>query len=223
VIALVLFPYMVIVLLWWWEPSRFVIPILPLLAHCACVGAKIIFGRTSLSTRKIAWCSAAICLIGCIAVDLDDLHHVMTVGDFYGPDAAAHWKQVQKGLGWVRQNTPADAVVFSDYPAGVYLLTDRHTLDMNNSSHIGNTYIPSNSIDLAAEIAKAAPYRSLYIFAVRREDVLSHVEFGLAPVRGFVTDHPDALQLQWSSDNNFVQIYKVTRDRQGDDLYSMPR
>ena len=64
---------------------------------------------------------------------------------------------MQHGLDWIKQNTPQDAVVFSSYPAGVYLFTGRHTLDLNNATHIAGVFTPTHSLNLDTQGIRGGP------------------------------------------------------------------
>ncbi len=206
VVALVLGPYMAIVFLWWFEPTRFVIPVLPLIVFCAIAGARLVH---AVPTRRAALTAAAICIVGGLAVDAVRLRRAMRYGNIEGAQAAAEWQQMQQGLNWIRSNTPGDAVVFSCYPQAVYLFTSRHTMDLNNGSHIDAVYIPMGQMDLNAQFHKADGFSSVYVYATYRWDFLTQMEWGLAPVQRFVASHPGQLDPQWASGYRAVGIFRL--------------
>jgi hypothetical protein len=209
VAALVIAPYMAIVFLWWFEPTRFVIPVLPLLVFCAGAGAKLIWPGRGVPVHRWATLAAGMGIAGAPIVDAVKFNHMRKYQDLNGAAHATEWKRISEGLSWVNENTPRDAVIFTSYPAGVYLFTARQTLDLNNVSHIDPVYVPSGSMDLDAQFRKAAPFHSAYALATYRWDFTNDFEWGLAPVERFVRDHPGRLRLQWATNDGHLEIFKL--------------
>jgi hypothetical protein len=133
-------------------------------------------------------------------VDTVKLQRVWKYGELEGAQAATEWDQMRQGLDWIQQNTPPDSLVFSTYPAGVYLFTGRHTLDLNNSSHIGAAWTPSYSADLDQRLKKVDASKAVYVYATADRD---------SNVLRYVADHPNRVELQWASQNGLLSIYKV--------------
>jgi hypothetical protein len=208
-VALVLAPYMTIVFLWWFEPTRFVIPVLPLIVYCAVEAIRTLAVKPTPAIRKFAFAAAAICIAGALAVDALRIERAWTCGNTEGAEAATEWSQIHEGLDWIKKNTPPDAIVFSSYPAGAYLFTSRHTLDLNNETRLDGKFIAANCMDLDAQFKKAREYSSGYVFATSRYDYILNVEWGLAPVQRFIASHPGRLELKWSSNDGLFYIYKV--------------
>jgi hypothetical protein len=209
VVALVLGPYMAIVFLWWFEPTRFVIPVLPLIVFCAIAGAKAVNSRLAIPAHKTALGAAVICILGGVVVDAVRVERALRYGNIEGAQAAADWKQMQQALNWIRSNTPADAIVFSSYPQAVYLFTSRHTMDLNNDSHIEPVYVPIGQMDLDAQFRKGSGFPSAYVLAIYRWDYLKQMEWSLGPVQRFIASHPGRLEQQWASDDGQLFIYKL--------------
>jgi hypothetical protein len=209
VVALILGPYMAVVFLWWFEPTRFVIPVLPLIVFCAIAGARAVMGCLTIPTHRTALTAAAICIAGGVLVDAGRLVRARRYGNIDGAQAAAEWKQMHAGLNWLKDNTPTDAVVFTSYPAGVYLLTSRRTLDLNNGEHNDPVYVPMGQMDLDAQFRKANAFPSAYVFATYRWDFLTQMDWGLGPVQRFIASHPGRLEQQWASDDGRLFIYKM--------------
>jgi hypothetical protein len=208
-VALVIAPYMAIVFLWWFQPTRFVVPLLPLIVFCACEGVRSLLPKKNPGTFRVAFIAAAICIAGAFAVDFVKVERACLEGNIKGSDDAAQWSQMQQGLDWIKQNTPENSVIFSSYPAGVYLFTGRHTLDLNNATHIGAKFTPTHSMNLDAEFQNAAVFPSVYVFATSRFDDTVKEEWGLSPVQQYVQTHPGQLQLQWSAPDGLIYLYKL--------------
>jgi hypothetical protein len=209
VVALVLGPYMAIVFLWWFEPTRFVIPVLPLIVFCGIAGAKAVNSRLAIPAHKTALGAAAICILGGIVTDTVRAERALRYGNIEGAQAAAEWKQMQQALSWIRSNTPPDALVFTSYPQAVYLFTSRHTMDLNNDSHIEPVYVPIGQMDLDAQFRKASGFPSAYVLAIYRWDYVKQMEWSLGPIQRFIASHPGRLDQQWASDNGRMFIYKM--------------
>jgi hypothetical protein len=197
-IALVLAPYIGIVLLWWWEPSRFVIPVLPLLVFCAAVGARHALSLLSISGRRLAAVGTCACVVGALMVDSVWIKNVWRHDDWGGAAAARDWAELDAGMEWLKLNSPANARIFSSYPAGVYLFTGRKTLDIDLHT------------DFAAIDRTADDTSPVYIYATERRNVMTGQEFGVMPVHRFQLQHPDRLTLLWASADGKDSIYRAT-------------
>jgi hypothetical protein len=205
VAALVLGPYMLIVLLWWFEATRFVIPVFPLLVFCGAAGAKAILPKMSFTGRRLLVAAEVACVSGALFVGIGRLNHVWRSGNYSGPFAAQQWTDMDQGLRWIKGNTPENAVIFSSYPAGVWLFTSRLTLDLNDASHVGDVYTPSDSLDLAAAIQRNRKFTDLYVCICSRDDN--------TPAKGYIDQHPVEFDLQWSSKDGVVRLYKAMPTR----------
>ena len=203
VVSLVLAPYMVVVLCWWFEATRFIVPVLPLLVYCASVGAKRLIAQRLQQRAKIGLIAAFACVVGGVLSDVSRLHSIWQYGHFGGAEAARNWTDMRSGLAWISNNTPAGAMIYSSYPAGVFLFTGRLTLDLNDGSHIGNVYTPSDSVDLAVELQRTRSIPSLYIYVCERDDN--------TPAQRFIVQHPDQFETEWSSPDGVARLYKVIR------------
>ena len=210
-IAYVIAPYMVIVFLWWFEPTRFIIPVLPLLVYCAAVGAKLVRYHFKPAAISIPVAMEVISIFGCLLVDVFRLDRAYRYGDIQGAQAASDWHQIHEGLNWIKENTPGDSVVFSSYPEGVYLFTSRLTLDLNNGAHVGPVYVPIGQMDLEAQFRKGSAFPAAYVFATYRWDYLKQMEWGLGPVDRYIVLHPGQLELKWASSDGHAFIYKLAQ------------
>jgi hypothetical protein len=200
-IALVLAPYMAIVLLWWWEPDRFVIPVLPLIVFCAAVGAKATLSQVSRIDRRVFLAIAIVAIIGGLAVDSVWIRHVWRYGHWGGAEAEEQWAQMKEGLDFIKRETPNDAEIISSFPAAIYLFTGRHTLGINVHT------------DLSDLISRTAlpNFMPLFIYATERRHPMTKEEFGLAPVRRFIEAEPGRLKLKWASRDGHLYLYEVTK------------
>jgi hypothetical protein len=211
--------YMAIVFFWWFEPTRFIVPILPLLLLCGVTGIRAIRPAASIFDARTALLVVTFCIVGALGVDLVKILEASRFGNAEGAQATQEWKQMQAGLNWIEQNTPKDAVVFSSYPAGVWLFTARHTLDLNNVSHIDSNYVPLGGMNLGVQFQKARPFQSAYVFATYRWDYIKNFEWGLKPVQKYIAANPGRLEPQWTSEDGKNAIYKLSPLPGGVDEY----
>ena len=98
---------------------------------------------------------------------------------------------------------------FSSYPAGFYLFTARHTIDLNNVSHTEPVYVPLGQMNLDTQFGKAAPFSSAYVFATYRWDFIKKMEWGLEPVLRYESAHPGRLEREWSTPDGHMIIYRL--------------
>jgi hypothetical protein len=205
-ISIVLACYMSIVFFWWFDPSRFVIPILPLIIYCSAIGARRMLSRVKFPRRQYAFAALGICVLGAVMVDGVKVARAWQYGDPEGAGAAREWSQLQQGLEWIHENTADNSLVFSTYPAGVYLFTDRHTLDLNNASHIGSVWTPSYSADLGARLQKVDSDDPVYVYATADRD---------QNVLHYISAHPEGFALKWKSETDPMFVYEVNRAMRG--------
>jgi hypothetical protein len=213
VISLVLGPYMLVVFLWWFEPTRFVVPVLPLLLCCAAEGARMALREVKIPVYEVSMGLLVLCIAGGLIEDGVRLARVWRYGDLNGAQAAEDWGQIEQGLGWIDAHTSPDAVVFTSYPSGVYLFTARQTLDLNNVSHTSAVYVPTGKMDLEAQFSKADAFASAYVFATYRWDYTEKMEWGISPVERYRASHPGKLEPMWESGDGKVRIFKVNGER----------
>jgi 4-amino-4-deoxy-L-arabinose transferase-like glycosyltransferase len=121
--------YLAIVIVWPWEPSRFLVPMLPLLAVMAVVGVRALAGgqpdRDTATSDGVMVVNAALaaCVLGSLTLCAMRLGNVWRSGHFGGPEAAANWKDMKTAFQRIRDDTPADALVISSFPEATYLFT----------------------------------------------------------------------------------------------------
>jgi hypothetical protein len=199
-IALVLGPYMAVVLMWWWEPSRFIVPVIPLFIYCAVEGGKAIFAGRAMAARKVVYAAVVGCLASSLAVDAFKIHNVWSCGNWSGPDEAGDWAQMQQGMNWIRQTTPQIADVYCTFPEGVYLFTARRTLELNRVTN------------LDAELSAADPAQPIYFYTTLRRGFIDADNEANAPLSRFIAGHPGQFELLWTSENGLARIYKFVNE-----------
>lgn len=124
-----LVPYLFIILLWWWEPSRFLLPAYPILAILFLTGVRVISDvRGQVINRRFILLAQSLCvmtMIGGAAVDSTRLHAVWKYHHWAGASEASYWKATKEALDWISTNTPPGTLCVSAQPEAFYLFTDQ--------------------------------------------------------------------------------------------------
>ena len=120
---LFLFLYLLMLDLWAWPPFRFVAPILPLTLWVVWRAV-----RTVKSREMVVACVA---ILGGLTL-FSTVRHIpdtLRYGQFFsGAQPPNDWKEMQKMFGWIRANTPPDAVIMANLDPLFYLYTGRKAL-----------------------------------------------------------------------------------------------
>lgn len=111
-----------------WSGDRFLLPILPLLLWYLIVGFRDLARRLKLA--KLPAYAAGLLVVLCLAVNigqaganLKNLSDYAKGDRFAGYDDA--WRTYFQAAQWLREHTPADAIVVSRKPQFTYLFSDR--------------------------------------------------------------------------------------------------
>lgn len=126
---------LLIILLWPWDPVRFVVPLTPFMIFYFFVGLRHITAllrRWTPTLNQWNWrisVSAAVWVI----VVMNILGNTLYIGMLYGfSSMRSGWTETfeesEKTLEWVRQNVPQDVVIASDNPAMIHLFTGHRTI-----------------------------------------------------------------------------------------------
>jgi hypothetical protein len=119
-------------LLWAWPPTRFLAPLLPAMLLYAYLGVRQACRWVRLPARPAAWLMGALALL--LAVHSGralaaSVREVPARGRVGVPNLDLDdWVETGRLLVWVRERTPADAVVMGNIDPIVYLFTQRHAL-----------------------------------------------------------------------------------------------
>ncbi len=184
---------LMIIVLWPWEPMRFVLPLSPFVIFYLLTGLRELLNwllrwRPTLNPqhRAIAapvfvWCIVALNILG-------NMHYLRKV---YGsPDARPRWTRnfeaSERTLNWVSEHVPKEAVIVSDNPAMVHLFTGHRTISIDepdknveNWNRLGVRYMvgPWNRLFvLPGPISPGGNYKLVY--ASGGEANLWVVDFG---------------------------------------------
>ncbi|MEK6302733.1 MAG: hypothetical protein AABO41_18640 [Acidobacteriota bacterium] len=125
-----------LVMIWPWDPSRYIVPLIPLLCLSFVAGLQTVFERLpakhpkslSFQPKLIAGVVAT-----CIASQLiSDARFVLTIRrtGHYNAAAASIWNEITAAYEWINQNTAQSSIVGCE-PAidpSVYLFTGRKSL-----------------------------------------------------------------------------------------------
>ena len=199
-----------IIVCWWWEPGRFLMPIYPLLAIAGWVGLCRVKG----AFRAVDWgCSAAlsrradvvlVVLIAgcCLYADLRRLEAVWRSHHWGGAGGAQQWAELWAARGAVERLTPRDAVLMTSWPDLMYLLTLRATVDQ-----------PVRGDRIPNVLAAVPAGRQLYVIGTERGNWTSpaNEEYGLAGIADVEARRPGLLLTAWQADGGRVTVYRVDR------------
>ena len=189
-IGLYLVLYSMLIIIYPWEPSRFLVPVVPFLCLFFVDGLVLVAQRLT-GWRKslpVMWLPqlVSVVLVICVASSLvSDARFVATTrrtGD-YSPRAAEEWNDTMDAYRWIEVNTPENAVIgcAPTIEANVYLFTGRKAIAI--SANIAGLAPPGVSYVL--KIANKADYGSLQrriedrVVRALQEDV---DRTGIAPV-----------------------------------------
>lgn len=119
--------YLGVLSVWAWDSPRLLYPVQPFLTVCFLVGgytALRLAGRLLRPGKPhVLWPQAAVIGVAALLVLASALKSLTIV------DSGVAAGDVTAGAAWLRQQTPADAVVAARYPATVYLYAGRKTLE----------------------------------------------------------------------------------------------
>ncbi|MBI3653787.1 MAG: glycosyltransferase family 39 protein [Acidobacteria bacterium] len=219
VVAWCLVSYLSVVILYPFEGTfRFLMPIYPLLAVPFITGARLLWQRRQFLRVPQKVLSAALIILlilnGLSAglVDFLTVANVYAFGHFSGPLAARNWKDITAANEWIKQNVPEDGVVVSVYAYGVYLFTNRATIstlftDRVNSGVGSKSETVSKLEDVLSEVS---PDKPLFVFALESDIGLGE-EVSLAPLKAFLSEHPERAKLRWEIPEHKIMIYEIVQ------------
>lgn len=127
---------LLLITMWPWDPSRYIVPLIPLLCLSFVAGLRMIFERLpairqnwlSIQPKLLAGVVAA-----CIASHLiSDARFVLTVrrSGHYNAAAASFWNEITTAYEWINRNTSQSSIIGCE-PAidpSVFLFTTRKSL-----------------------------------------------------------------------------------------------
>src|SRR5262249_6045604 len=126
--------YSAVVIIFPWEPNRYLTPILPVIV------LTLFFGYETVSRYLPARITQGLQRAFPILLGLLLLSNILFVagwvragfreGHYRGRVVAEHWEHSKRACDWIRQNTPPNSVVLANASCATYLFTDRRTLPM---------------------------------------------------------------------------------------------
>ncbi len=128
--------YLLLIIIWPWDPGRYVVPLVPFLCLSFIAGLEMLLnGLSERHPKLLRWRPAvfAVVIATCIVSQLiSDARFVSTVrrSGHYTPEAASIWDETMMAYEWIRQNTAPSSIIGCE-PAmdpHVYLFTDRKAL-----------------------------------------------------------------------------------------------
>jgi hypothetical protein len=211
VISSCLICYMAVVLLWPWEPSRFLFPVTPLLLLLLIDGGKEIvkfFPRLHLIKYRVSFILFYVGIIfSGIFVQINLVNNVWKYGSTAGTEAFSDWLGFEDACNFLKLKSENNSVVISSYPYSTYLLTGRKTLEQIVLSDLQKTNL--DQIDL---LIRSVPVsQPLYLFATVRKHAMTGFESGMMLVKDYEKRHPGALVKIWSSRDGGKIIYRVEK------------
>ncbi len=115
--------YVLLILFWAWPATRFAVVIFPVVLLLAWQAAR--FGCERFKVNSWIVCSAAFLMLGLLCA-----RSVLSLMREKERSAISEisWRRTEDLLGWIRHNTPADAVLLGNLDPMFYLYTDRHAV-----------------------------------------------------------------------------------------------
>lgn len=121
--------YLGAILLWPWRGARFLYPIIPFLHYWFLFGILIIidqverFKPLSIHSGRLI---SRICLITIVTIMLlSSLYKTMTNNSH----TTEYTRNLRVGTTWLRDNSPADALIMAQQPQSIYLYSQRKTIE----------------------------------------------------------------------------------------------
>lgn len=127
-----------IILLWPWETMRFVLPLSPFLFFYLLVGLRLIFHlHLKLRQEELRPAWTGLTVVALLFIALHVYGNINYLRRMYAPPAERPelmraFEENREMLEWMRERLPADAVVATQNPPLVYLLTGRKTIALDN-------------------------------------------------------------------------------------------
>ncbi len=127
-----LFFYLGMCLIWPWEPSRFMFPMIPLLylyffSMIETFAKSLLRSRPAWRRRLRRW-SFALLIVFVAANGALQARYAWQIHRGPHPQYADEWAARYRAFAWIREHTPADAVLASLDDYQIYLYTDRQTV-----------------------------------------------------------------------------------------------
>ena len=129
VLPSILLGYGIVIVMWPWNPSRFLIPILPfLIAHVLSGVSGLFNGRVA---RRVVWRAFGFILCAIVATNVWAEAHVASIartsGYSYGfaPDDPVSWTSYQRSFEWLRAHSRETDIISSGFDSMVSLYTER--------------------------------------------------------------------------------------------------
>jgi dolichyl-phosphate-mannose-protein mannosyltransferase len=219
--------YSVVSLGWPFGPSRFIIPVFPLIAACSICGFGWLLRRlrpTRAARRAIAIPLAAVFSVAVIGLNVDA--HELLLSERQGVvrlgNAEMNLEALQQTAGRLREETPANAVIATRRSSVTWLSSGRQTVMLTPylnpiayqySRHrsLGDFYLRPTMDEIEAARRDAQRLLDLYdglgvTHVVRmREDEPLFAE----PLDACQRDHPDRFAVLWSDPRLRVAVLRV--------------
>jgi hypothetical protein len=123
--------YVVIVMLWPFEPSRFVLGLWPVLAICAALGVRQLYHWRPARALTIAARYAALVACAGLAVGWGTYNGRGFKHGWWEPVQQAGGERLKPIVEWVAHNTAMTDVISTDHDPAVYLYTGRRAIPTN--------------------------------------------------------------------------------------------
>jgi len=194
--------YLAVLVFYPWEPSRYLVPIYPLLAIPLITGGKLLWRRKELFRIPAQARAAALIVVlaisslGLLITNLFGISNVYLYGHFGGPGSVRTWNNLSAAFNWIKQNVPENGVVVTLFPYGTYLFTDRQTISE-----------PETAAKLESVVANVKPDSALFIFA--KETYLENQEVSITPLHDFAVEHPERVRLRWETPDHKIMICEI--------------
>lgn len=196
--------YLAVVMMWPWDPSRFVLPVLPLFLVTAMEGINttmkwLVRDRIDAWPRSLFYGGLVLLCALALAADGAWMRRLYLTGHHAGSAPGGDWNEMRSAFEWIKANTPPDAVLVSSYPEGAFLFTGRKTLRQPVDAELEGILSTHRTTNTFVFATKRISYR-------RRDQA---AEFGLSPVLTYAAARPGRLLPRWRNDDGTIQIFEV--------------
>lgn len=200
--------YFGIALIWPWRGDRLLYPILPFLLDHFLRGIQILLQLT----QRMKWIPGnigrPIPLIGSLSVITVMISLFFVKGITDNSSSFDHVRDLRVGATWLKENSQEDVLVMAQQPQGVYLYSNRHTVDFPSGTEF----------DTSEQFEKFALLHGVDYILIgpemiwRNDGKLEYDSFTTNEILPVVADlvQKNALEIVFESKQDLVTVYRIT-------------
>ena len=220
VLPSILLGYGIVIVMWPWNPNRFLIPILPFLIAHVLSGVSALFnGRV---VRRVVWPAFGFILSAIVATNVWAEAHVASItrtsGYSYGfaPDDPVSWTSYRRSFEWLRAHTRQTDIIASGFDSMVSLYTERAAFRPFTHRPLsliyGDKTPPVGTVEELSKILKTQ--RASYVFQCPLPGLEIEKPFA-ALIASWRAQLPNDSRLVYEDEDHRFRIFEVLNtDRQ---------